>query len=168
MPITPTVTDNKDDTGRGRVRVCFHQFSDDNQGPWARVATLAAGKGSGTVFYPEVGDDVLVAFEQGDIDRPIVLGGLWDGQKKPPEANADGKNNVQMIKTKAGHLIKFDNTEKAEKLIIEHSSGSVIRLEEEGDVTIEAKKKLTLTSEGDININAKNVNVKVSEKMDVS
>ena len=119
MPLAAKVTDNKDPSGRVRVRVSFHQFSENNQGPWARVATLAAGAGSGTVFLPEVGDDVLVAFEQGDIDRPIVLGGLWDGQKKPPETNADGKNNVQMIKTKAGHLIKFDNTEGTETVLID-------------------------------------------------
>jgi len=72
MPLAAKVTDNKDPSGRVRVRVSFHQFSENNQGPWARVATLAAGAGSGTVFLPEVGDDVLVAFEQGDIDRPII------------------------------------------------------------------------------------------------
>ena len=168
MPLAAKVTDNKDPSGRGRVRVSFHQFSENNQGPWARVATLAAGAGSGTVFLPEVNDDVLVAFEQGDIDRPIVLGGLWDGQKKPPETNADGKNNIQMIKTKAGHLIKFDNTQGAETLLIEHSSGSIIKLEGKGGVTIEAKEKMTLKSAGDIEMHAKNVNVKVTGKMDVS
>src|SRR5206468_2986126 len=90
---------------------------------------------SGTVFYPEVGDDVLVTFEQGDIDRPIVIGGLWDGQKKPPEGNGDGKNNLQVIKTRAGHKIEFDNTEGSEKLLITDKSGSKITLDSKG-VTI--------------------------------
>src|SRR5208337_2576039 len=149
---------------------------------WARVATLAAGAGSGTVFLPEVGDDVLVAFEQGDIDRPIILGGLWDGQKKPPETNADGKNNVQMIKTKAGHLIKFDNTQGAETVLIEHSSGSTIKLDEEG-ITVESKDKLklkgksleieatsgnvTITSTNEVKMDAKKVDVQVQVEMNV-
>ena len=143
LPLAAKVADNKDPSGRGRVRVSFAQFSADNRGPWARIATLAAGAGTGTVFLPEVGDDVLVAFEQGDINRPIVLGGLWDGQKSLLETNADGKNNVQMIRTKAGHLIKFDNTQGSETLLIQHPSGSTITLAGK-DVTMEAKGTLTL------------------------
>jgi uncharacterized protein involved in type VI secretion and phage assembly len=158
MPLAGTVVDTKDPAGRGRARLTFRQFSDDNQGPWARIATLAAGAGTGTVFLPEVGDDVLVVFEQGDINRPIVVGALWDGQKKPPETNADGKNNVQMIKTKAGHVIKFDNTENEEKLIVEHSSGSMITMTKDGGVAINAPS-------GEVTLDAKTLNIAASESL---
>ncbi|MFO0889875.1 MAG: phage baseplate assembly protein V [Isosphaeraceae bacterium] len=142
--LTGTVVDNKDPAGRGRVRVRFPQLSANNQGPWARIATLAAGDASGTVFLPEVGDDVLVVFEQGDINRPVVVGGMWNGRSKPPEHNADGKNNVQMIRTRAGHVIKLDNTEGSESLQLAHPSGSTITMGPKGDVSIEAAGKLTL------------------------
>jgi phage protein D/phage baseplate assembly protein gpV len=181
-PLAATVVDTKDPAGRGRARVTFRQFSDDNQGPWARIATLAAGAGTGTVFLPEVGDDVLVLFEQGDINRPIIVGALWDGQNKPPETNADGKNNVQMIKTRAGHTIKFDNTAESESLLIEHASGSTIKLDLDG-ITLESKDKLTLkgksleieatsgnvtvTSPKEVKMVANNVDVQVKVEMNV-
>ena len=64
---------------------------------WARIATLMAGKERGTYFIPEVGDEVLVAFEHGDIHYPYIIGSLWNGKEKPFETNSDGKNNLRVI-----------------------------------------------------------------------
>ena len=61
------VIDNNDPQGLGRVRVKFPAISDDEIGHWARIAVLMAGVDRGTFFLPEIGDEVLVAFEQGDI-----------------------------------------------------------------------------------------------------
>ena len=52
-------------------------------------------------FLPEVGDEVLVAFERGDLRFPYVLGSLWNGKDKPPSTNDDGKNDVRMIHSRA-------------------------------------------------------------------
>ena len=52
-----------------------------------------AGKERGLVLIPEVGDEVLVAFEREDLRFPYVLGALWNGKDKPPLANDDGKND---------------------------------------------------------------------------
>jgi phage baseplate assembly protein gpV len=57
------------------------------RGAWARVATLSAGPDRGTWFVPEVGDEVLVAFEAGDPHRPYVLGSLWNANARPPETD---------------------------------------------------------------------------------
>ncbi len=78
------VTNNQDPDGLGRVRIRFPWLSDDNETDWARIATMMAGSGRGSFFLPEVGDEVLVAFEHGDINHPFVIGMLWNGVDTPP------------------------------------------------------------------------------------
>ena len=74
---------------------------------WARVVAAGAGKDRGTLWIPEVGDEVLVAFDKGDIDHPFVLGGLWNGSDVPPETNKDGDDNTKLIRTRSGNQVKF-------------------------------------------------------------
>ncbi len=69
-----------------------------------------AGAGRGLYILPEVDDEVLVAFEHGNPSTPYVLGGLWNGKDKPPEANSDGKNNMRVLKSRSGHVIRLDDT----------------------------------------------------------
>ncbi|MCT2593929.1 VgrG-related protein [Streptomyces sp. N2-109] len=80
--VNGTVTDTKDPDGLGRVKVRFPWLSDEYASDWARTAQ-AGGTGGGAAFIPEVGDEVLVGFEQGHLDRPYVLAALYNGQDKP-------------------------------------------------------------------------------------
>jgi uncharacterized protein involved in type VI secretion and phage assembly len=91
------VTNNQDPDGLGRVKVKFPWLSDVDESSWARIAAPMAGKQRGACFLPEVDDEVLVAFEHGDMRFPYVLGALWNGQDAPPVTNSDGTNNVRMI-----------------------------------------------------------------------
>ena len=70
------VTNNEDPEKLGRVKVRFPWLSDDNESHWARIATLRARLNVGTWFLPDVDDEVLVAFEHGDVRFPHVLGDL--------------------------------------------------------------------------------------------
>ena len=78
----------------GRVKVQFHWDRSDGANPessaWLRVASPAAGAGRGFFMLPEVDDEVLVAFEHGDPDRPVVIGSLWNGVDKPPSVLPQG------------------------------------------------------------------------------
>ncbi len=126
------VTNNHDPDGLGRVKLKFPWLSDDNETGWLRIATLMAGGDRGSFFLPEVGDEVLVAFEHGDINHPYVIGALWNGVDKPPETNADGKNNIRKIKSRSGHEIIFndDDTAKKEKIEIHTKAGHKIVLDD--------------------------------------
>ncbi|MGW5097631.1 VgrG-related protein [Streptomyces nodosus] len=84
-----TVTDTKDPEGLGRVKVRFPWLSDAYASDWARTAQ-AGGTGGGEAFIPEVGDEVLVGFEQGHLDRPYVLAGLYNGQDRPGQGQGQG------------------------------------------------------------------------------
>ena len=74
------VTNNKDPDNMARVKVRFPWLSDDEESWWARIATVMAGKNRGSYFIPEVDDEVLVAFDHGDMRFPYILGSVWNGR----------------------------------------------------------------------------------------
>jgi hypothetical protein len=79
---TAVVVDIVDPEAAGRIKVRFPWLRDDAE-MWARVALPLGGNRTGLWALPEVGDEVLVAFEHGDLRRPVVLGSLWNGQDRP-------------------------------------------------------------------------------------
>ena len=93
------VFDNRDPKGLARVRVRVSGLADTTgtRDLWARIATLMAGPNRGTWFLPEVGDEVLVAFERGDARVPYVVGAVWNGSARPPADALDPAANVTLI-----------------------------------------------------------------------
>lgn len=126
------VTDNQDNEGMGRVKVNFPWRDDGDDSYWARIASLMAGADRGAYFLPEVGDEVLVAFDHGDIHHPYILGALWNGSDPPPETNRDGKNNIRKIRSRSGHEIIFDDNAEAgqEKIEIHTNADHKIVLDD--------------------------------------
>lgn len=158
------VTNNEDPDNLGRVRVKFPWFSEDDESQWARVATMMAGKERGTLFLPEVDDEVLVAFEQGDMRRPYVIGALWNGVDTPPQEFAnDGKNNLRLIKSRSGHLIKLDDTDGNEKIEVVDKDGknSIVIDTKENTVTIAADKDIVLKApQGKVILDSQEIEIK--------
>ncbi|MFF8616482.1 MULTISPECIES: VgrG-related protein [unclassified Streptomyces] len=87
--VSGTVTDTHDPDGSGRVKVRFPWLSDEYASDWARTAQ-SGGTSGGEAFIPEVGDEVLVGFEHGHLDRPYVLAGLYNGKDRPSQGSGDG------------------------------------------------------------------------------
>lgn len=106
---------------------------------WARVATLMAGPGRGTWFMPDVDDEVLVAFEAGDAQRPFVLGSLWNGRHTPPQAmDGSGRNEKKVIRSTNGVTVTLDDAQGQERFVCETPSGQRITLHDgDGAIRIE-------------------------------
>ena len=105
--VVGVVTNNDDQSGgQGRVKVKYPTLHDSESG-WARVVAPGAGDRRGLQWLPEVGDEVLVGFEHGDLARPLVLGGLWGRKDKPPEPKAtqDGKVNQRVLASGKDHRL---------------------------------------------------------------
>jgi uncharacterized protein involved in type VI secretion and phage assembly len=124
------VTNNQDPDGLGRVKVRYPWREGSEESHWARLAVLAAGKDRGTLWIPEVGDEVLLGFEKGSIDHPYVLGSLWNGKDSPPEKNADGDNNTKLIRSRCGHQIKFFEKQGQETFEIKTQGGHVLLMDD--------------------------------------
>lgn len=105
------VTDNNDPDGLGRVRVKCPTLTEEHESNWARVVAAGAGKERGFDCLPEIEDEVLVAFEHGNIHRPYVIGGVWNGQDKPAESVNDtvdgGKVRLRTFTTRTGHTLQL-------------------------------------------------------------
>jgi len=128
------VTDNNDPLNQGRVKVKYPWLSDQDQSDWARVAAPMAGPDRGFLFTPEVNDEVLVAFEHGDVNRPYVIGSLWNGKDSPPISTGDtvasAKVRRRRITTRYGHTLEFDDdgdivlmTAQGEEVLLEDGKG---------------------------------------------
>ena len=162
------VTNNQDPENIGRVKVMFPWLEDGDESYWARVATLMAGNDRGTFFLPEVEDEVLVAFDHGDINHPYVIGTLWNGVDTPPETNENGKNNIRKIKSRSGHEIIFDDNdeEQKEKIEIRTNAGHTIVLDDSaGGEKIEIKDK---TGNNSIVIDSVQNAIAISSQMKLS
>jgi uncharacterized protein involved in type VI secretion and phage assembly len=156
------VTNNDDPKGLGRVKLKFPWLSETHESSWARVATLMTGNDSGSYFLPDVKAEVLVAFDHGDLRFPYVLGSLWNGIDKPPVQNTDGKNNLRVLKSRSGHLIRLDDTERQERIEIIDKSGnnSLVFDTTTNEITIAAEKNITLSApKGAIKIKAQTIQV---------
>jgi uncharacterized protein involved in type VI secretion and phage assembly len=112
------VTNNQDPEGWGRVRVKLPTLTEEHESNWARVVSAGAGANRGFDCLPEVDDEVLVAFEHGDIRRPYIIGNVWNGKDVPPEkvdeSVVDGKVRLRTFKTRLGHILQFVEEDKGD------------------------------------------------------
>lgn len=129
--VVAIVTDNLDPENRGRIKVKFPWLTEDLQSHWVRVASPMAGAGRGFTFLPEIDDEVLVAFEHGDVNRPFMIGALWNGKDAPPVKNSQavegGKVRRRWIQSRSGHVIELDDNGR---ITITTSSGEEVFLQE--------------------------------------
>jgi phage baseplate assembly protein V len=126
------VTKVDDPEKEGRVKVRFPWFDPDMESEWCRVAQLYAGSGGkGSLFVPDVEDEVVVAFVHGDMREPVVLGGIYNGSDKPPSFR-DSSKDQKLIRTRSGHEILFDETAGQERIKIETQGGHVIDCDDTG------------------------------------
>lgn len=129
---------------------------------WIRVAQTFAGSGFGAIFLPRVGQEVVVTFLNGDPDCPLVIGALYNGNNKPPYADAD----ISCIKTqtfgdkKGFNEIKLTDKKKKEEFYVRAQKDYVMLVNENSTITLK-KGNYTLTLEEG------NVKVEVKGKIDV-
>jgi uncharacterized protein involved in type VI secretion and phage assembly len=105
-----TVTNVQDPDQKGKIRVKFTGLSDQDESAWARLVSIGGGQKRGVVFIPEVGDEVLVGFENGDVRQPVVFGGLFGAKLDIPKWDVtDGKVGGRRITSREGHYIELSD-----------------------------------------------------------
>jgi uncharacterized protein involved in type VI secretion and phage assembly len=170
------VTDIKDPDNQARVQIRLVNFDgvDDQDAPiWARLAVPIAGNNRGTFWIPDVGDEVLVSFVNGDSRHPIVIGTLWNGRDSPPEQmDGAGNNYLKVFRSRNGVKLTLDDADGQEKFIAETPSGQKVTLKDgPGSVEIVDSNGnsikletggITVTAAAKVTVNASTVEVSAS------
>jgi len=167
------VTDIVDPDNLGRIQVKFPWLGNDGDSvrSWATLLTPYADDDQGYEMLPSVDSQVAVGFEAGDPHRAYILGACWNGKESLPEA-PESANNKRLIKTRAGSLLEFDDTEGAAKItlstsnghklllddgatevVLTHSNGSVITFNAGGQIEIQANATVEITASA-VNVHA--------------
>jgi hypothetical protein len=179
--VVALVTDNNDPNNGARVKLKFPWLDDKYESDWARITQLGAGPDSGAHFIPEVNDEVLVAFEFGDIRRPYVVGSLYNGQDKPKLGDGlfdNGKVKRRGFISRKGHkFIFFDDANKAGMAFISsdgklkislNETNSEIHISSQGKVRVESQQDMTLESKGNLKLSAQQgITLEAQNKLDL-
>jgi uncharacterized protein involved in type VI secretion and phage assembly len=165
--VVGVVTNNKDEEDLCRVKVKNPGLGDMIESDWARVVAPGAGIERGMHWLPEVDDEVLVAFEHGDVHRPYVLGGLWNKPDRLPSKNSevvgsDGKVNQRTIRSRAGHVIILDDSEGKEKIIVQDKTAKneIVIDSAQNTLTVKVDKDVSLLAGGKITLEGQEVEIK--------
>jgi uncharacterized protein involved in type VI secretion and phage assembly len=123
VPLLARVVSLDDPDRRNRVQIALLSLTDSaaqDARLWARVVAPMAGDDRGLFCLPEVGDEVLVVFVQGDLRAPLIIGGLWNGASpSPADIESGGENRTKRLRTKNGITITLDDQSGTETLILE-------------------------------------------------
>jgi uncharacterized protein involved in type VI secretion and phage assembly len=168
------VTDIEDPDSLGRIEVKFPFLGEDGKDvrAWATLLTPYADDNQGFEFLPAVDTQVAVAFEAGNFRRPYIVGSAWNGKEKQPEP-PEKPNNKRLIRTRAGSLLEFDDTEGAPKVTLstksghflvlddgakevtlQHANGCLVKLDSSGNVTITATSAVTVNAPSGLTVTA--------------
>jgi len=160
-----------DPAGEDRIRVRLPMISASEDGVWARLATLDAGKQRGTYFRPEIGDEVIVGHLYDDPSQPVIMGGCHSSAKPSPEAAKDDNHHkgyvsrsrlklsfdddkkIIGLETPAGN--KFSMSEDAKGITLEDQNGNKITMNDDG-IKIESMKDLILKAGKDVKLSGTN------------
>ena len=158
------------------MKVRFPWHDQPRESYWARLATPMAGDDRGLVLIPEVGDEVLVAFEREDLRFPYILGGLWNGQDKPPIANDDGKNDKRILQSRKKHYLLF-NDGSTGVVELKHEKGRKITLDDNGFVVEDEKgnsvkvdsnsSAMTIEAKGQLSIKAASLSIDATGSLEL-
>ena len=141
------VKDNNDPKGMGRVRVQFFWQKGEQLSPWIRMIQPYAGSGKGFYFIPEVGQEVMVDFENGNAERPFVLGTHYNG-----EAKSGYNPTTKAIHTQSGTKILLNDAEGSVR--IEDASGNIYQMDGNGTIEVKAPKNIIFTAGEDLKFSA--------------
>ena len=145
---TAVITDVIDPEGDFRVKIILPGITNSKESIFARIASFDAGNNRGAFFMPEIGDEVIVGFINGDFNQPIVLGSLYNNKNTPPVISEEGNPQKGYI-SRSKIKILIDDDKKL--IIIDTPAGNSITLDESGmkiEITDQKQNKVTMNPSG--------------------
>jgi uncharacterized protein involved in type VI secretion and phage assembly len=192
--VSALVTNVKDDEKQGRVKVKIPRMDDEFESGWLRVVQPGAGPERGALVLPEVDDEVLVAFEQGDVRRGYVLGGVYNGVDLPAPpvrdttVGSDGRVEKRSFTSRKGHFLVVSDKDgdeyvevatkdslfsvkvakDAEGGAVIVASDNIVKVDAKGDITVtSATGKVTVEAAKDLTLKGQTVSVEATTSVNV-
>ena len=177
------VTDNQDPEKLGRVRVTFPwQYKQDESlmTPWIRIAQPHGGNNKGFYFIPEIEEEVMVGFENGNAEKPYVVGTFYNAEQIPGSNWYTDSNDIKAIRTRNGHtieihdegddgFIKIYDNEKENYILTFSTDDKLIKLESTGNIELYAKGDIIMDAGGNINMHSgKDTTIKVDGNQEIT
>lgn len=161
------VLDNKDPDGFGRIKVRMYWQDENASTNWIRYVASHAGKDRGFYMIPEINDEVVIAFENGNLNMPFAIGSMFHGQGNSGD-KSDNDNYVKAIRTVSGNEILFSD-KGGEEYIHIFTSGKknevLISMKDDGMIQITSNKMIKIEAKADIEVKAKNMNFSAEENI---
>jgi uncharacterized protein involved in type VI secretion and phage assembly len=157
------VLNNVDSMSLGRVQLKLPWMPGFE--PWARVATPMAGMGRGAFFIPQIGDEVVVAFNHGDLRDPYVVGSVWNSLDKPPATLPTDSVTKRAIRTPLGHELEFD--EALQTVTLKSATQQTVEMSPDS-ISISATggvASITLGTDGSITIRGKSIDLQAVDSI---
>ena len=151
-----------DPDGENRIKVRLPIISSSDEGIWARISTLDAGKERGSFFLPEIGDEVIVGFINDDPRDAIVIG-MVHSSTLPAPMTAEDTNHKKGFVTRSKMKMVFDDEKKSftletpagKKIIVDEDAGEIKMMDEHQNKLVMDSNGITIESQGKIEIKAK-------------
>jgi adhesin HecA-like repeat protein len=188
--VTGIVSSTQDPNNTGMVQLQFPWLDDDYVSDWCRVVQIGAGSGWGNILMPEPNSEVLVAFDQGDMRKPYVLGGLYNGQDAitpntddaPDLVNSGtGAIDQRLYMSRTGHFLVFSDSSSQPIIHLQSADGNhqlkfdsssspgMVTLSSTGSVTITGSQNITISAQQDLTINAgQNITMSAAQNITIS
>ncbi|MET4075066.1 type VI secretion system Vgr family protein [Hymenobacter sp. UYCo722] len=173
-PELAEVIDLADPRHLGRVRVRFQwdvAKPKEAESGWLRVTSPYSGDGKGHMFTPEVGSQVLVSYEHGRPDFPVVVGNLFHPKNKQGAAYSPDKNKVKGLQTAGGNKIVFHDEAGKERILISNGKPGKrdtkleISFDKDGAILLETKGSITLNAKTKISLASKEISLQADDKI---
>lgn len=159
----------------GRVKVQFHwdreNEKDDNSSHWIRISNTMAGANWGQISIPRIGQEVIVSFLEGDPDRPIITGRVYNDQQMPPYALPDNKtqSGFKSRSSPGGgsadfNEFRFEDKQGSEQVYLHAQKNFDEVIEEQHTITVQKKDQITKVEQGNrtITVSMGNNNLEAS------
>jgi type VI secretion system secreted protein VgrG len=158
------VIDHNDPDGQGRIKVKLKwECKTNDVTEWLRVVSPNAGTGDrganrGFFAIPEIGDQVMIAFEEGNVAKPVVIGSVYNSSNV--DSRPQIQNHIKSLTTRSGHLIEFDDNEPTQGIKITDIHQNIIHIDTKGN-------NITITALENMSLNCKNMQINVQQNLDI-
>lgn len=175
-----------EDGGEFRVQVEIPMLNDTTEFVWARLSSFYASNSFGAFFYPEVSDEVILGFVDGNPEYPVILGSLYSSALQPADiaVPADSDNNIKALVTRSQLQMQFDDENIVMTMLTPNGNTIILSDEDEGititdqnnnqilmnsdGISITSDAAITIQASNDLTLQGDSINITASSDVNIS